>query len=71
MTYVSKGENTLQCNRRSNIRITICLGVNENAEVVFNHPFSHNFENGKVKQIMLIECEGPSGAVVCELFVGR
>jgi hypothetical protein len=69
--YVSKGQNTFQCVRRSNIRLKNCLEVNENAEVVFNHLFSHNFENVNVKRIMLTECKGPSGAVVCELFVGR
>jgi hypothetical protein len=45
--------------------------VNPYTEGVFNHLFTYYFENGRVNQSMLIECEGPSGVVFCDLFLGR
>jgi len=69
--HVSKGENTLPCVRRNKVLLTNCLGGNPNGEVLFNYPFTYYFENDRVNQSMLIECEGPSGVVVCELFMGR
>jgi hypothetical protein len=71
MTNVSKGQNTLPCVTRNKVCLTDCFGGNPNGDVVLNLPFTYYFENGRVNRNMLIECEGPSGVLVCELFMGR
>jgi hypothetical protein len=66
-----KEENTLQCFRRSNNCVTNCIGWNPIADVVFYHTLIYFLENGRVNQSMLIQCEGPTDVVFCELFMGR
>jgi hypothetical protein len=55
MTYLSKGENTLQCVRRSRVLLTNCLDGNADGEVIFKHLLTYYFENGSANQSMSIE----------------
>jgi len=66
MTY----ENTLPCVWRSKVWLTYSLGGNANGEVVFKHPLTYYFQNGRVNQSISMEFKGLSVVLFCELFVG-
>jgi hypothetical protein len=59
VTYLSKGENILQCVKRSKVCLTNYIGGNAEGKVVFKHLLTYYFINDMKYHNMVIEYKDP------------